>query len=54
MTPAQQKRQQKLVDSVAREYGKLSEAGREEFALVSNDLLWAVAQLAQHARATAT
>ena len=45
MTPEQQDRQSQLVAEVAVHFGRLSEEGLIEIAMVSNELTWALDRL---------
>lgn len=48
MTPEQQARQSALVAEVAVQFGRLTEEGLIEIAMVSNELMWALDRLRDH------
>ena len=50
MTPEQERKLHKLVGAVADQYGCLTEDGVVELALVSNELMWALARLSDYQR----
>ncbi len=50
MTPEQERKLDKLVGAVADQYGRLTEDGVVELALVSNELMWALARLSDYHR----